>query len=342
MSRLYLKTIVVVISIIAIIPLCTSIEASADEKSEFIDDDMFACYSIHDSITGYSGPATDIECTVNAAAAVGIWDCVWNDIDDKWTYNFNIGGMGISNDREVFDAASIEIKGPDNSEIIILDKLHTDYTWSTPSSEFEEIQNKDKLSNLVIDVILSIIGGPIEDIWSASNDVISIMGNELDDFDYSDNYRRYYWTWDPLINKTCQQVRIVAEMEPETTQSFTAEYTLYGDIFDSFTLNKFTLTMTAPKTPLEGPSALSESEREANGIKTVNKEELVSYAISIGMPEEVVSAIQGLNEEELYFSNNTVTCTIDTMEYGTHNLESPSYLQTFLDYGDLYYLRPND
>lgn len=278
-------------------------QSQGNVSDDFLDEDMESCYVVSNSAYADGG-------TAYASSAVGIWNCFWNPAEDRWQYTFKIGGMGSSTGLSGIRSAAIEIEAPVSTEnnIIIDEILHSSYIWSTPRSNSGS-SDTAKVSNLVISVLISAIGGPAAGItWSLASAVISELGSGLDELNYRDNYRWYLWQWSPDIDQTCQQVVINAKLKSDKTESFTAEYFLFGPTYELLSPGKMKLTMTSPK--FDGPelSLMSEEERTNIGISTVHRDQLQSVANSYNLSRDVVDHLLESQDEEFYFTSSDVKC----------------------------------
>lgn len=303
---------VAIILCLVAVPFGMSVNAESDY--EIIDKNMQACYTTTDTINYRDS-------RINASLAVGTWDCHWAGERDSWEYNFKIGGMGVSG-IDCIDYASLKVQGPsDNSEIRISD-LEA-YIWSTPRSEEFETDMMKGFSTLVVDVLLALvpIDDAFEDAWTVASDVTNLIGIGCDHLDDDRlNYRDYSWEWTSGISETAQQVWIIADLDPNVTQSFEVEYTLGGD-FGSITTSALRLTMTSPETA-GNPSNMTLSEREAAGIVTVQRDDLIPSAAELNLSPEGVARLLSTDEQEFYFATSIPTCEIiTTSEDGSEDVQ---------------------
>lgn len=313
MNKICIKLVSAAI-IIGMIAMPFSITDKVDSVGEgwdqiINDNTMEACYTSTDTIN-YSGSK------VNVSTAVGVWNCFWNPSDHVWQYDYNISGTGFSG-RYNIDGASVEIIGPSDPEstLILYDKNHSVYSWSVPSSDEDEIEKKEAVSQLLFDVLLALI--PIEDAfedaWTVASDIIELVGDGCNNHESGDNQLRYFWEWSPNVNKTAQQIRIVAEMGKSETQSFTVEYKLHGS-FGSLSPGIMRLTMTSPTT--DGyPDEMTPLQRESAGIRTVQNEDLVTFASELNLTPSDVIQLLSTQQEEFYFAISTPTCEIIEESY---------------------------
>lgn len=295
------------------VPFGMSVNAESDDY-EIIDEDMQACYTTTDTIN-YGGSK------VNASLAVGTWNCHWAGERDSWEYNFKIGGMGVSG-IECIDSASMKVEGPQSYSEIRLNDMEA-YIGCAPRSEEFEADMIDEISTLVADVLLALvpIDDAFEDAWTVASDVLSILGAGCDHIDDDRlNYFNYSWEWTNPIAETFQQVWIVADLSPNVTQSFEVEYTLGGD-FGSVTTSALRLTMTSPETAGD-PSNMTLSEREAAGIVTVQRDDLISSAAELNLAADEVVRLLSTDEQEFYFATLVPICeVITTSEDGSEDVQ---------------------
>lgn len=290
------------------VPFSTVTDADSIDESwdDIINDNTIeACYTTTDTID-YSGSK------VNASLAVGAWNCFWNPTDHVWQYDFNISGMGASG-LNVINGATIDVTGPSNSgEITLYDKGHSKYSWSVPSSDEDEIEEREKVSQLLFDILLAMVPveDAFEDIWTIASDIVELVGDGCDDYESGDNNLRYSWEWSPNIDKTAQQVRIVAELGSAVTQSFTVEYTIHGG-FGSLSPGTLRLTMSSPTT--EGyPDEMTAEERDAAGIRTIQKVDILEQAEELSLTSNQILQLISSPEDEFYYFTSEPVCEIIT------------------------------
>lgn len=286
------------------VPFGMSLNAESTDDYDIIDDDMEACYTTTET-TDYRNSK------VNASLAVGTWNGYWIEARDSWEYNFKIGGMGVSG-IDCIDGASMKVEGPQSYSEIRLSDMEA-YIGCAPRSEEFEADMMDGISQLIVDILLALVPveDAFEDIWTVASDVLSLLGAGCDHMDDDKlNYFNYSWEWTSPIAETVQQVWIVADLDPNVTQSFEVEYTLSGD-FGSITTSALRMTITSPTTAGD-PSSLTPAERESAGIMTVQREDIITYATELNLTSEDVIQLLSTDEQEFYFATSVPTCELIT------------------------------
>ena len=274
------------LSVIAIIAMSSFGGASCavsggDGWDEIMNDNRIQnCYVTTDEFSVNNSSTGAPDHTMSVSTSVGVWNCAWNPTDKTWDYKYKITGMGICSD-EIPKISSahivVESSGSDN---IRLDGMEdSEYTWSTPSSNSDDIEKAGEVLAIGIDIILSVIPGAdvLGTIWGTTNDVISLLRNDPGSLSSRDDYRHYTWDWTPLVEDVCQQVSIVAKLSHKANESITIDYYTKDFHGDERSPGKFKFTMSAPET--EGyPNNLTLEERESAGITTVARSDLISSA----------------------------------------------------------------
>lgn len=282
---------------------------SGSVGSNFLDEDMESCYVSTDDAEFTMG-------TARASAAVGVWNCTWDELFG-WQYVYKIGGMGVSTGDRI-RSATIEVEAEVNDNIAIQIQNMSSDTWSAPSSNTGTAEMVD-VSMLVIDVLLAAAPAGIGLTWTAASAVLSALRSDSGETTYSTNYGKMVWTWDLWQHQVCQQTLLVAYVQPNCTESCTIEYTLFGPNFGTLYPGIFEFTMSAPSYSGSEIRSMSIEERESVGITTIQRDDLLYRASELNLSPEVVINFLSTDSEEFYIANSTPTCRIIKPTYSSEN-----------------------
>lgn len=288
-------------------------DSGGDGWDEIMNDNRIQnCYVTTDEFSVKNSNTGAPDHTMSVSTSVGVWNCAWNPTDKTWDYKYKITGMGIcSDERPLISSAHIVVESSDSENIRLDGMEDSEYTWSTPSSNSDNVDKAGQILVIGIDIILSIIPGAdvLGTIWGTANDVISLMRNDSGSLSSGDNIRHYTWDWTPLAEDVCQQLSIVAKLSARADESITIDYYTKDFHGDERSPGKFKFTMSAPET--EGyPNTLTPEERESAGITTVPRSDLISSADKYNLTSADVMTLLLSGEEEFYFANSAPKCEI--------------------------------
>ena len=323
--RHFLKiTAVLIVTSLVAVSLCASVEADARNEGTcatqngmgnipshfdvFSDDTMVETYS---NLESYNAIGRSKAYT---AAAVGTWNGYWEKDAGVWMYGFKMNGVSITNGSAFF-SATIDVKKGDYSQDFVFDiPGNSQFVRSNPGTG--DMRGVEAVTVMVLDVAVSLIKStPVGLFWTAAS-IMEDLGAEFNKDANIDNNdeKKYTWDWNPGHEKVSQYAFFYADVVPENHAELTAEYSVkyrYApDLFPTGSAGTFNLTMNAPP----APTTMSAQEREAAGIVTVSKDQLMSIGAKLNISEATLMTMMSMDQDVFYFTASAPACEVTEPE----------------------------
>jgi len=229
---------------------------------------------------------------------------------DVWSFTYRMAGTGSQEGYfGKIRAAAMEIKGTNNTNnMAIWSSNDAKYIGSAPTSN--NSTNYSGIANSVIGFAITALNSMGASFAWSTISLVAALGSFVNSSSNAEDYLWRSWSWSPDITDTGQFFWFIVDVEPNQTVKFSYEYMLFGPTFEALSAGKGYRTLyassAANKNLSANPEQMTSLEKEQYGIETISKNNYLTKAVELNIPEKTINEWLKSGEDVFYFTNNVV------------------------------------